>query len=249
VPAPQIDLPSKGEINRCGELLSAAWEADFSNDFLTLHGMDKFEHAIRVLSDFRAAHQYPLTKATMGLRSMVSTEGCQIVVSQRLKRLPRIIRKLHRMPGSNLARLEDVGGCRAVLTDLDELYRVQRRLKRNWDGRGGRSKIVRERDYIADPKDIGYRAIHVVVERDGRRIEVQLRTERQQRWADAVETIDARLNMTVKDGLAPDSMIEFFAVAGNVQYVLDCGEIPADDMMRRLQTARERVVSGGYYAR
>lgn len=38
----------------------------------------------------------------MGLRSMVNTEAGYILVSQRLKRMPRLIRKLDRMEGSKL---------------------------------------------------------------------------------------------------------------------------------------------------
>jgi ppGpp synthetase/RelA/SpoT-type nucleotidyltranferase len=36
--------------------------------------------------------------------------------------------------------------------------------------------INRERDYIAEPKSSGYRALHLIVKRGGYPIEVQLRT-------------------------------------------------------------------------
>lgn len=133
---------------------------------------------------------------------MVDTEVGYIVVSQRLKRMPRLIRKLDRKEGSKLARLEDIGGCRAVLATGQELERVHRRLKKRWAG-----QIVRERDYIAEPKSTGYRAVHLVVLRDERRIEVQLRTTSQQAWADAIERADARLGMTLKDGEGPAEMV------------------------------------------
>ena len=58
----------------------------------------------------------------MGLRSRVSTMGCsQIEVSRRYKHIPTIIDKLRREPGMNLGRMADIGGCRAVLRDLDEV--------------------------------------------------------------------------------------------------------------------------------
>jgi len=123
-----ITLPSKGEINRCGSyLVSLAHGAADGRD---PYDPDRVEHAITVVSEFRAAHQYPLTKVAVGLRSMVNSEGAEVVVAQRLKRLPRILRKLHRMQGTNLARLEDIGGCRAVLQDGEELRRVLRRMRR-----------------------------------------------------------------------------------------------------------------------
>jgi ppGpp synthetase/RelA/SpoT-type nucleotidyltranferase len=244
--APRVELPSKGEINRCGAFLV---EVVSSHPDWDRFSLDDVDHAIKVVSDFRSAHGYPLLKANVGLRSMVKTEGCPVLVSQRLKRLPRIVRKLGRMPGTNLARLEDVGGCRAVLPTIDDVRRVHRRLRRNWDGRNGRSRIVRERDYIVEPKEMGYRAVHVVVERDSRRIEVQLRTERQQRWAEAIESVDARLAMTLKDGTGPPEMTEFFSAAGELQFVLDSGMTPSDELVKRMSDAREAVVAAGHYTR
>lgn len=62
------------------------------------------------------------------------------------------------------------------------------------------------RDYIEFPKAIGYRAVHFVVTRDDRAIEVQLRTRGQQQWADAVEAIDARIDLSLKDGVGPERL-------------------------------------------
>ncbi len=78
--------------------------------------------AISTLLAFRAAHQYPLGKATIGLRSVVRTEQCSCVeVSQRLKRAPTIVDKLAREQTLSLERMQDVGGCRAVLGSIDQL--------------------------------------------------------------------------------------------------------------------------------
>lgn len=125
--------------------------------------------ALEVLLDYRAAHQYPLQKATMGLRSMVATEGCKVEVSQRLKRVPTILDKLRREPTMQLANMQDIAGCRAVLGSIDEVRRVQRRLAKARPPR-------RISDYIAEPRASGYRAVHVVVAYDDRCVEVQLRT-------------------------------------------------------------------------
>jgi putative GTP pyrophosphokinase len=245
VPAPAPFPHSKGEINRCGDYLIEVRHVLATTkkpppDF----DQDRWHHAWTVVSDYRSAHSYPLTKVTMGLRSMVSTEVGYIVVSQRLKRMPRLIRKLRRMVGTKLARLEDIGGCRAVLGNGQELQRVHRRLKKRWAG-----QIVRERDCIAEPKDIGYRAIHLVVLRDERRIEVQLRTTSQQAWADAVERADARLGMTLKDGEGPADMVEFFSAAGEVQHMYDYGTKPPAEALDRLERARRAVIKAGYYSK
>jgi len=146
------------------------------------------------------------------------------------------------MQGTNLARLEDIGGCRAVLQDGEELRRVLRRMRRRWN-----DTIVRNRDYVTAPKAIGYRPVHLVVERDGRRIEVQLRTRGQQSWADAIETADTRLGMNLKDGEGPDLMVRYFAAAGELIYQREYGLPPTADLLTEFRAARAAVIEAGYY--
>lgn len=206
------------------------------------------EHALKVVSDFRSAHAYPMQKIRYGLRSMVRAEGADEVLAQRLKRVPRIVLKLHRMGSSSLARLEDIGGCRAVLRDGAELDRVKARIIRRWH-----SSFSREpRDYITNPKPLGYRAVHFVVVRDGRAIEVQLRTRGQQQWAEAVEAADARLgrripDLMLKDGLGPDDLVAYFRLAGEVIYLREYGLPIATDLLAEFEESRRAVVAAGYY--
>ncbi|MER7070990.1 RelA/SpoT domain-containing protein [Terrabacter sp. NPDC000476] len=239
-PAPIIELPSKTKINKSGILLKQVFHDGVIPEGLLLEDLDE---AWDTVNRFRAAHAYPMQKVRYGLRSMVRTQGASEVVSQRLKRVPRIVRKLHRMGNSNLARLEDIGGCRAVLKDGPELERVRRHVERQWRG-----QLAREpRDYIATPKDIGYRAVHLVVRRDERAIEVQLRTRGQQEWADAVEVADARLGLNLKDGVGPADMVEYFAVSGDVIYLREYG-LPIDStVLDRFEQARRAVIEAGYY--
>ncbi|WOC12534.1 RelA/SpoT domain-containing protein [Gordonia sp. MP11Mi] len=239
-----MDAPTKGEINRCGELVRryAYEQAEVEPDQL--------DRAIGVITEFRAAHAYPLTKVRLGVESMIKTEHHMPVVSQRLKRVPRIVRKLQRTVGSaagstKLARLEDVGGVRAVFTDGEELGRVLARIEKNWS-----SSIKRRRNYIESPKPIGYRAVHLIVRRDDRAIEVQLRTRGQQQWADAAESADARLGLrgvNLKDGEGPDTMTEYFSASGELIYLREYGlDIPTA-VTDRFDRARRAVVDAGYY--
>lgn len=209
------------------------------------------DEALRVITDFRAAHGYPMTKVRYGLRSMVRTEEAQEVIAQRLKRVPRIIRKLQRTVGTTsgrtaLARLEDIGGVRAVLKDGRELDRVRRRIERNW-----KDAFRREpRDYIAYPKPVGYRAVHFVVIRDGRAIEVQLRTRGQQQWADAAESADARLaqrGVNLKDGEGPQEMLAYFSAAGDLIHRREYGLPISSDILDRFEEARQAVLHAGFY--
>lgn len=65
---------TNSQVNKAGKALRAWWSGKAETDDIV--------EPYRVLVRYRAAHQLPLTKATMGLRSMVTTEGCKVEVSQ-----------------------------------------------------------------------------------------------------------------------------------------------------------------------
>lgn len=83
--------------------------------------------ALDVVTRFRATWAdppQPLAKVSMGLRSMATREARGTArVSQRLKRLHRIVEKLSRDEHRTmrLSQMEDVGGCRVVVPTLREL--------------------------------------------------------------------------------------------------------------------------------
>jgi ppGpp synthetase/RelA/SpoT-type nucleotidyltranferase len=148
----------------------------------------------------------------MGLRTFVSTEGAERIVAQRLKRMPRIVEKLTRDRRSNLSRMQDIGGCRAILPDVATVERVRRRIHKNkWE-------VVREDDYNENPKSTGYRGLHVVVMKHGRPIEIQLRTPWQHSWALSVEGIDLRRRYGLKDGNGPPELLKLLEASA---YAID----------------------------
>lgn len=177
---------------------------------------------------------------------MVGTIGAEPVVTQRLKRTPRIVRKLQRSVGSphgktTLDRLEDIGGVRVILPDLEHVQRLADRIIPRWE-------VRRDRDYVDQPQQSGYWARHLVVVRDNRFIEIQLRTPQQQSWADAVEAADNRLSLTLKDGIGPASMVEYFALAAKQLRARELGHTVDDDTITRFRQAREQVVRDGFYS-
>ena len=78
--------------------------------------IDKWSQSARVINMWRASHAGPLNTFRMNLRRRV--RGRSFVV-QRLKRLPSIISKLERLPRIRLSKMQDIGGCRAVLSTSD----------------------------------------------------------------------------------------------------------------------------------
>ncbi|WP_195210401.1 RelA/SpoT domain-containing protein [Actinomarinicola tropica] len=197
---------------------------------------EEHERALAVLLAHRAAHRLPLTKATMGLRSVVKTEHCVVEVSQRLKRVPTIIEKLTvREPTMQLANMQDIGGCRAVLDSIDEVRRVQRRLSKN-------RPPLRVSDYISESRRSGYRGVHVVVQYDGRPIEVQLRTQVMHEWAITVERLGGRLGEDLKSGYGPPEVLDLLGGISEVMAIEEQGGVVPTEALTRLSSLREAAL-------
>lgn len=102
------------------------------------------------------------------------------------------------------------------------LPRVARRIRRVW-------QVVREDDYIAEPKDDGYRALHMVVRRDYRLVEIQLRTPGPHVWAELVDDLTALTAYDVKHGEGPDELRTALRDLASLLAGIEDGSVPADE--------------------
>ena len=128
---------SKGAVNRAGELLRAR---------APIVGPDA-----DALENWRASHNAVLNTFQAILRGRTKAKG--IVVAQRLKRRATIVDKLDREPKMQLARMDDVAGCRLIFADVKSL--------RDFRGKFLQAKFAHKRkndiskyDYIAAPKNL-----------------------------------------------------------------------------------------------
>jgi GTP diphosphokinase / guanosine-3',5'-bis(diphosphate) 3'-diphosphatase len=79
------------------------------------------------------------------------------------------------------SRLSDIYGFRIICRDVADCYRILGVIHQRWRAVPGRFK-----DYISQPKNNGYRSIHTTVSgRDGKRVEVQIRTQEMHEVAEA----------------------------------------------------------------
>jgi putative GTP pyrophosphokinase len=150
--------------------------------------------ALRVIEQHRGAHQKPLVHANNGVRSMVRTLGCGGQVTQRLKRMSTILEKLERESSLSLDKMQDIGGCRAVLTSLDDLWRLRDRIVRY-------HPEAKQYDYVTTPRSSGYRAVHLVVvygSEEPTPIEIQLRSFHMHSWAMLVESYSGATGINYK---------------------------------------------------
>lgn len=178
--------------------------------------------AITLVDWWRAQHAKPLSRVNANLRYYVRKVGADPSISQRLKRFTTIVDKLRREPTMKLNTMEDIGGVRVILPTQRQVDDVVRDLRSQ-----PRWKIRRVREYVTGrdpgPKSDGYRAVHVIVEKDGCYIEVQLRTPWQDAWAQSVEQDTRRLKAGLKFGSGPEDLRDYYRV------VAEWMELRADD--------------------
>ncbi|MEL6574026.1 MAG: bifunctional (p)ppGpp synthetase/guanosine-3',5'-bis(diphosphate) 3'-pyrophosphohydrolase [Pseudomonadota bacterium] len=110
-------------------------------------------------------------KITADMRHELDKAGVTAEVVGRAKKPYSIWRKMQEKDQS-FSRLSDIYGFRVIAATEADCYRVLGAIHQRWRAVPGRFK-----DYISQPKSNGYRSIHTTVSgRDGKRVEVQIRT-------------------------------------------------------------------------
>ena len=112
-----------------------------------------------------------IERITGDMRHELEKAGIEADVFGRAKKPYSIWRKMEEKE-MGFSRLSDIYGFRVITGTEDECYRLLGVIHRRWRAVPGRFK-----DYISQPKSNGYRSIHTTVSgRDGKRVEVQIRT-------------------------------------------------------------------------
>ena len=120
--------------------------------------------------------------------------------------------------------------------------------------------LRRPDDYIANPKEDGYRSYHVILSYKGRgeatvydkrRIEIQVRTRLQHAWATAVEGVGVSLGQDLKGGHGDLDWLRLFRLASAEFAMLEgCSEgegVPSHpDRARELRELEKRLKALDY---
>ena len=193
---------SRKAIGRAGEILA-------KENLLT----EEYNDALEKLSNWRASHVYPLAIIQQLLNKRAKKIDKKSLIAQRLKRTPSIINKLKRFPNMKLHRLQDIGGCRAILFNIDKVYKLRDNIVNNFS----KHILIKENDYIQQMKDSGYRGIHLIFKFRGKHeefnnhlIEIQLRTKVQHSWATAVEILGTYFKESLKSSEGSQEILDFF---------------------------------------
>ncbi|WP_084711569.1 RelA/SpoT domain-containing protein [Nevskia ramosa] len=178
---------------------------------------EETDAAWEILANWRSAHAFPLNTITMDLRQKVNKIDSSAIVVQRLKRSRSILAKLSAKPSMRLTQMQDIGGCRAVLKTISDVYSLREKYKNS----KSLHELVTEDDYIVHSKSSGYRGIHLVYKFQSKSkekynkllFEVQLRTITQHAWATAVETVGAVIGQALKSSEGELAWLHFFQKA------------------------------------
>jgi hypothetical protein len=186
------------------------------------HGPQPFTAGFGALFDWRGSHAYPLKKFSEILKRKTLAVCPDPILSRRLKRTLSILHKLDRFPRLNLTTIQDIAGLRAVVNTVGQARSLRDAFLSQKPDEFSHERIL-HRDYIDEPKDSGYRGIHLVYGYrnqkfpgyDGLRLEIQIRTKVQHYWATAVETASSLLKASLKESKGPNSWLVFFSIAAD----------------------------------
>lgn len=211
---------SKGRIDRAGEELVSGQASD---------------ETLTVIDNWKACHAYPLQVIKMTLKGRAKLIERNPLIGQRIKRLKSIHKKLSDNPQMKLSQMQDLGGCRAVMSSIGNVDALVAMYRESRQKTPSESDVPRDRpvwtdenDYISNPKDDGYRGYHLIYRyhskyKDkaafrGQRIEIQIRSRLQHLWATAVEVAETFTQQALKSKIkeANEAWIRFFVLMSTV---------------------------------
>lgn len=241
----EIHVPSRSAVKRAGDVLKDKQANQEDRD-----------KALDILSIWRSYHSILINTFQATLRKKIEAIGCkEVIIAQRLKRLPSIVAKLERFPSMNLARMQDIGGMRIVLPSVQDVYSLHSNILSS-SKRFAHQAVLPPSDYISQPKADGYRSLHQVFkyanrtkpELDGMLIELQIRSKLQHLWATAVETLGVIEKSSFKTGEGDDDIKQFFKLSSSLFALKEqCPVIPEfvnrsrDDLISETRRLEEKL--------
>ena len=150
-------------------------------------------------------------------------------MERRVKEMNSLIKKLHRKQldiSAESARehILDIAGIRVVCNYLEDIYVIEKMLLQQED-----VKLLKRKDYIKNPKENGYRSLHIVVsipvflsnKVEKLPVEIQIRTIGMDMWASLEHKIRYKNNASTDDysDMLKDCALEIADVESKMQSI------------------------------
>lgn len=207
---PMADFPrfkySMHDVKRAGEALKKEiiWSEDRRDEILEI---------FRIANNWIDSHGYPMLR--IKAEAIGKVRACKIrgMNIARLKRMRSVRRKLAAI-SAKLDQIQDLGGCRVIVPSIDEANLLINRFRGS-----PKHTLHKEAPYIEMPKPGGYRCHHMIYKfqgdgasevLNGRRVEIQIRTQLQHAWATAVEAVGNFRGEELKAGKGDTDWLRLF---------------------------------------
>ena len=214
---------------------------DLAGKALSINSFDSDDHELDceiIFDDYRKSHLEPLTNTTMQLQMWLSQFDRQYYIAQRLKRKPQILRKMRRF-STRLTQLQDVGGNRIIVNSNEDVEELRRFIK-NKLTKNKNISINRETDYrVFGRDDTGYRALHIMLKSNNKKIELQLRSRAQHYWAECIERTSVIYGYLLKEKEGDQQVIDYFKLLSNVFYEIESKRAPSPQTKMELDDKRK----------
>lgn len=149
---------------------------------------------LRLLDEYRRSFTDTYERVVGSIRQQLGLEP----TGRPAKSTTSIAEKLRR-ESIRLTQIQDIAGCRLIVSDIAEQERVKSSLVEIIPG----CTVVDRRQKPSH----GYRAVHVIAVTEGKAVEIQIRTALQQAWAESCEKLADVIEPAIKYG-GGDSKIQ-----------------------------------------
>ncbi|QEL57772.1 RelA/SpoT domain-containing protein [Chromobacterium paludis] len=194
--------------------------------------------------EYRKSHLEPLSETTLELQAWLNEYGHDYYIAQRLKRKPQIVRKLNRL-SVRLTQLQDIGGCR-IIVEKNELVDQLVQFLKDKISKTVDLKLKRVTDYREKGRDItGYRSVHFLLERNDRKLELQIRSRIQHYWAESIERTSVIYGHHLKEGEGDSIVISYFQKLSDAFFEIESGRTPSARLRLEIDVAKkdaERII-------
>ncbi len=191
---------ANARIDRLGDQLR---EKKFSAELLT------------DLDDYRAS----FLPAYQAVVERLKNDLGYAVTGRPAKSTPALVDKLERQH-VRLSQVQDIAGCRVIVDDIFLQERAFLALEVYLD-----TPIIYDRRAQSSH---GYRAIHLVATINGRKVEIQLRSELQHLWAEISEKLSDTLGSSIKYGQGDSEALQLLS---NLSHAID--KVEEEETARR----------------
>lgn len=154
----------------------------------------------QMLQDLRVSYKSVLSEVFNTISHHAHKVDKDCVCTYRIKRIESIISKIVRFEKMEIQRASDIAGCRCIMKSEKYVLDLLERLKKIESSLPFTINSIN--NYIENPKEDGYRSIHLNVKMKkypGKTVEIQIRSIEHHNWATLVEVSDLIFKSKLKE--------------------------------------------------